>query len=344
MILLFSISGTIIVFRQEIDEILNPNLYNVSSSKKEKISLDGISQRILEQNSGYYLHQYKFREEGNVFEVKIKSNKIDSDKGGDLDVFVDATSGTINGNRAPDDGLLYWITKLHTNLLLGKSGRLIVGIFGIALLIMLVVGLMIYGNFMKKKKITQIRWGEGTRKISADWHKFIGLYSVPFNLLWAITGITLAFLPDILESTVGKPDQIFAKPKPLAHSLSVQPFTYDNIVNVISINYPEAQIKTIREKTKDSPFIEVKLDFHNPLISDDVSKLYIDKEKQEIISHFDARSASFGAQLFYSQQPLHFGTYGGVWSKIIYSIFGLSSGILFISGFIVWKTRRRKAK
>jgi uncharacterized iron-regulated membrane protein len=69
MILLISITGSIIVFKQEIDEILNPNLYNVSSSKKEKISLDGISHRILELPPGYYLHQYKFREEGNVFEI-----------------------------------------------------------------------------------------------------------------------------------------------------------------------------------------------------------------------------------------------------------------------------------
>jgi uncharacterized iron-regulated membrane protein len=344
MILLFSITGSIIVFKQEIDELLNPNLYKVSSSKKGKISLDLISQSILNQHPGYYLHQYKFREEANVFEVKIKSNKIDDDKNGDLDIFVDPTSGNINGKRAPDVGLLYWITKLHTNLLLGKSGRLIVGTFGVALLIMLVMGLMIYGNFMKKKKITQIRWGQGSRKVSADWHKLVGLFSVPFNLLWAITGITLAFLPNILESTVGKPDEIFAKPKPLAHSINIEPCTYDNIFNTITINYPEAKIKTIREKTKDSPFIEVKLDFHNPLISDGASKLYIDKEKQQIVYDFDVRSASFGAQLFYSQKPLHFGTFSGVWSKIIFSIFGLSSGILFITGFIVWKGRNRKAK
>jgi uncharacterized iron-regulated membrane protein len=344
MILLFSITGSIIVFRQEIDQMLNPDLFKVSSIKKDIISLDRISQNILLEHPSYYLHHYKFIEKDKVFEVKIKPGKIEHDKNGDLDIFVDPISGNINGERSNDSGILYWVTKLHTNLLAGKVGRFIVGTFGIALLIMLVVGLMIYRNFTKKKKFYQIRWGEGSRKISADWHKLIGLTSVPFNLIWAITGITLAFLPSILESTVGKPDETFAKPKLLTHSIRVEPFTYDNIFKIVLINFPEAEIKTIREKTKDSPFIEVKLDFHNPLISDDVSKLYIDKEKQEIISHFDARSASFGSQLFYSQQPLHFGTYGGLWSKIIYSVFGLSSGILFITGFLIWRVRNKKIK
>ncbi|MWB96489.1 hypothetical protein GON26_19165 [Flavobacterium sp. GA093] len=345
MILLFSITGSCIVFRKELDAILNPELYKVSQSKKEIVSLDEISKKVLSKYPGYYLHHFKFNEEDKAFEVKIKpETKSSKNKKKDLDFFIDPNNGDINGFRKPETGLLYWVAKLHTNLLGGKIGRYVVGVFGIALLLMLVGGLLIYSNFMKKKRVTQIRWGEGTRKVSADWHKLLGLTTVPFNLVWAITGITLAFLPSIIEASIGKPNETFAKPKILENPIAINPFSYDQIANTVALNFRNAKIKTIREAYKDNPFIEVKLDYGSPLIKDDAAKLYIDKDKKQIISHFDPRVASLSTKLFYSQDPLHYGTFGGLWSKIIYSIFGLSSGILCITGFVIYLKRNQSKK
>ena len=122
-----------------------------------------------------------------AFEVKIKpaNQSGKNNKTKDLDIFVNPGTGEINGARQPDTGILYWVTKFHTNLMAGKVGRFFVGTFGLALLFMLVAGLMIYGSFMKKKRMTQIRYGQGTRKVYADWHKLLGITSVPFNLIWA---------------------------------------------------------------------------------------------------------------------------------------------------------------
>ncbi|QSB29204.1 PepSY domain-containing protein [Flavobacterium sp. CLA17] len=343
MILIFSITGSCIVFRAELDAVLNPKLYKVSASENKIVSLDEISKKVLLKYPGYYLHHFKFHGENKVLEIKIKpeTKSGKNKKNKDLDLFIDPNNGEINGVRTPESGLLYWVAKLHTNLLAGKIGRYIVGIFGIALLTTLVIGLVIYGNFMKKKRITQIRWGEGTRKVSADWHKLLGITTVPFNLVWAITGITLAFLPGIIETAIGKPNQTFAKPVILKNPVAINPFSYDQIATTVALNFPDAKIKTIREAYKDNPFIEVKLDYNNALIKDDAAKLYIDKERKQIISHFDPRLAGLGTQIFYSQDPLHFGTFAGLWSKIIYSIFGLSSGILFITGFVIYRKRKQ---
>ena len=110
----------------------------------------------------------------------------------------------------------------------------------------------------------------------------------------------------------------------LGKPVKIDPFSYDNIVNAVTTLYSDADIRTIREAGKDNKYIEVKLDFKSPLVKDDASKLYIDKDRQESISHFDPRIANFGAQLYYSQAPLPFGTFGGLWTKILYSLFGLS--------------------
>lgn len=197
---------------------------------------------------------------------------------------------------------------------------------------------------MKKKRMTEIRWGEGTRKVAADWHKLLGITTVPFNIIWAITGITLAFLPSIIEATIGKPNQNFAKPVILENPIALNPLSYDQIAKTVALNFPNAKIKTIREAYKNNPFIEVKLDYNSPLIKDDAAKLYIDKERKQIISHFDPRAVNLGAKIFFSQDPLHFGTFMGLWSKIIYSLFGLSSGVLFITGFVIYRKRKQAKK
>ena len=44
--------------------------------------------------------------------------------------------------------------------------------------------------------------------------------------------------------------------------------------------------------------------------------------------------------------PLHFGYWGGVASKALYLVFGLTTAFLSITGFVVWymKTRKRRAR
>jgi hypothetical protein len=39
---------------------------------------------------------------------------------------------------------------------------------------------------------------------------------------------------------------------------------------------------------------------------------------------------------------LHYGQYGGLAVKIIYGIFGISGGILWVSGFILWWQRKKR--
>jgi hypothetical protein len=41
---------------------------------------------------------------------------------------------------------------------------------------------------------------------------------------------------------------------------------------------------------------------------------------------------------------LHMGRYGGWGVKIIYSLFGLSSGLLSITGFLLWRKRKKRSR
>ncbi|MBW4638302.1 MAG: PepSY domain-containing protein [Gloeocapsa sp. UFS-A4-WI-NPMV-4B04] len=55
----------------------------------------------------------------------------------------------------------------------------------------------------------------------------------------------------------------------------------------------------------------------------------------------DGRSQGLGDRVLVSFTPLHFGTFGGLPTCILYVFVGLAPLILFITGFVMWRHRYR---
>ena len=68
---------------------------------------------------------------------------------------------------------------------------LLVGFFGLTLLLSTLTGLLIYARFIKGVKWWRVRRGRGPQVSSSDWHKLIGILSLAFNLVIAVTGAVL---------------------------------------------------------------------------------------------------------------------------------------------------------
>ncbi|MEH2120863.1 PepSY-associated TM helix domain-containing protein [Nostoc sp.] len=54
--------------------------------------------------------------------------------------------------------------------------------------------------------------------------------------------------------------------------------------------------------------------------------------------------ASLGDKILNSFEPQHYGTFGGLPTRILYVFVGLAPLILFITGFVMWWDRKRKQK
>ena len=55
-------------------------------------------------------------------------------------------------------------------------------------------------------------------------------------------------------------------------------------------------------------------------------------------------TASWGDAIVASIVPLHFGTFGGTAGKLAWAFFGLSPVLLFVSGLLMWSSRRNSAR
>jgi uncharacterized iron-regulated membrane protein len=87
-----------------------------------------------------------------------------------------------------------WIVKLHSNLLLGSTGRLVNGIGGICLTLLCLTGAIIWWPGVKNwRRSLTVSWGAQFPRINWDLHSALGFWSFLFVLLWGISGIYFAF-------------------------------------------------------------------------------------------------------------------------------------------------------
>jgi uncharacterized iron-regulated membrane protein len=81
----------------------------------------------------------------------------------------------------------------------------------------------------------------------------------------------------------------------------------------------------------------------NPFASNYSSTVSYDSQNGNFLAAIDGGKASAGTQVFDSFRELHFGSFAGLASKIIWSVFGLSPFILGLTGVYIWWRRKIKS-
>ena len=65
----------------------------------------------------------------------------------------------------------------------------------------------------------------------------------------------------------------------------------------------------------------------------------VDQYSGRILRRFDSRDEGFAVRAAQMVAPLHFGLWGGVWSKSLWFAIGFFPGGLFLTGFLMWWNR-----
>lgn len=72
------------------------------------------------------------------------------------------------------------------------------------------------------------------------------------------------------------------------------------------------------------------------------SAVYLDQYTSEVVRVDNALKASVGDRILNSFYLLHYGTFGGLPTRILYVFVGLAPTILFFTGIVMYSYRRKK--
>jgi uncharacterized iron-regulated membrane protein len=348
VVAILSVSGSAVVFQDDIDALLNPSLLRVTSSAG-RASITAVTDSILERyGHRYALNAIRFpSSDHGVLQVDMVSTG-----GGSLEirqVLADPYTGALIGDREYTKTLAYYLRHLHVRGFQARYGRQFVGFFGLALLVSSITGLAIYGNFMRSMRFGTIRWGQGLRVVSADWHKVVGISALAFNLVIAVTGAWLGWSAEALRLAGTQPDgsllpmlaragRIVTPSDDAAIRVDV-----DTVLAVARRARPGFEPRSLN-MTRDGRRQVVMFGApRSDLYAASTNKVLVDKQTLAVTAAFDISEAGAGSKLYYLMEPLHFGTFGGTALKIAYGVFGITAGVLSITGFLVyWKRREGK--
>lgn len=337
-----SLTGAIAVFIPEIDSLIKQQHYHATStaysSKYPQFSraLDTLFQRYPDYKSlSLTLPQSK----KDPVTVQMQLGKKQGNAR--YEFFIDAGQDKVLGQRLAQNSLANYMRQMHVRLYEGSWGRQLVGLAGIALFVVSLTGLVIYGNFMKKQRFPEVRHRLNLRIRMADWHKIFGIASLAFNLVISITGAWLGLQPWLMKSLDIVP--------PNRHELAKQidpeddrsmKIHWEQVFQTLEQHFPEMQPRRITVSTNGQASIGISGNIKGHIFERNTNILDISKVDYRVLFRYKVSEQPFSSQFFFVQEALHFGDYGGLGLKIIYAILGLTSGFLSISGFIIYVYRK----
>lgn len=350
VVLFLSVTGSILVFKTEIDRWLNPELLvsavTASASATRDVGFDGALRSARERFPRMPVDAMSApQDRADVYSVWMR-------KGGVLhQVTVDSYSGAVLGGRDYSTSFADVMRQTHVRFFaFGWQGRVVVGAFGVTLLFSSLTGLLIYGRFIRAlPRWWSIRGGRGLQISTSDWHKLIGILALAFNLVIAATGAVLGlenlarFFPAVGEAI---------HPGPTEAVLANVPATLEGAIPVSSAI---ARARSALEGFEPGYIIfpvagashyQIYGNLSGRIAMRNASGAIVHALSGEVLYRHSAREARLIAKAYNWMDPLHFGYFGGVWTKWLWVLFGLTSAFLSISGFVIWwmKIRRRPAR
>ena len=200
---------------------------------------------------------------------------------------------------------------------------------------------------MKRQFFGAIR-NKNLRLKSADYHKVIGMTTLLVNLMIAITGAWLG-LQAILQPAlqVKNPERYKRTEKPISKEEDISyAVDYIQAFEVSRALFPDLIPTSIASSKNGSRTVTVRGDVPKTAYQNNINEIVLDKKDYSELGRYDIREKSLGDKAYYAQEGLHYGDFGGIWVKVIYSFFGLTSGVLSILGFVLYleraKSKQRK--
>lgn len=368
------LTGAILVFEQEITQALNPELYRVkTTSGNTPLSPSELAEAINRQvPDTLQLTSLQFAQDPE------KPVWAGFKNAGKKTLSVNPYTGEVNG-WSKNYPFFQEVRKLHRWLLDAPArkgeksvGKVIVGITTLLMVVILISGLVIWIPRTTKalKNRLKISCTKGWRRFWYDSHVTTGFYTLIFLLVMALTGLTWSFgwyrtaayslfgaAPQAMETShghAGKPQEADssqhrnrqdgdsktgrqARPdeSDKASSNQIRLYqTWDRVLAGLQRTYPAYTSIKLEQGSA-----QIVTSPEGSLRKSDTARFQAGNGNITGITTSDQAPVSQKMKgYFYS---FHTGSWGGIWTKILYFLAAILGGILPLSGYYLWYKKKQ---
>ena len=343
-LLVISITGSVLVFKSEIDGLLMPDSHFVVQQQANRLPIDTLITKTQKTYPEYVVGSWEIFNDDTADRVYLIKRGTEDWYKFHLDQY---TGNILSEPVGTSHYFTDWFLDLHYTFLLndlkslpGQTGTVLGFFFAVFFLVLGITGLIIYRKFWQR--LFSVRWRATLQIVLSDIHKMTGVIGSPIIIILAITGGYFngaVWYHEVIEHAE---EEHFVLTKNLYNEeVSFQHVLDDSQKQIPSFN-GTFLVMPLEPNENITLFGEV--DTSNPLASEYANTVTYNKLTGEHMANWDIREVGVGWQVIDSFRKLHFGYFAGLISKIIWCVIGLSPVWLGGTGFYLWLTRRKRKK
>lgn len=341
---LLGLSGSVLVFYLEVDGLLNPQISVAAPALAP--SPDAVLRRLQAlhpERTGPWRIEMPLAPDRPVL-VRYYNPPETAGRGfAPLMLSLDPHTLAETSHRYWGDYLTTWLYDLHYTLLLGQTGRDIVGYIGLLLLASLLSGLTLWWPSRARlaAALRPVLRAGVVRKVY-DLHVLSGVYGLVVLATLAFTGTVLA-LPDVARAAV-------ARLSPLTPAFGARAgllvadapgLSLGDAIAIGRTHFPGAELRWV--ETAGHAGTPVSLRFHRPGEPGRRfarNQVWIDPGTGAVVALRDTRDNSGGDSFMDWMHPLHNGEAFGLTGRILACVGGLLPTVLLLTGWLRWRHKR----
>lgn len=353
---LIGLSGSILAFREDIDERLNYSLMRVASPHNASFKIiseiySSAIQAIPKDAKVERLMMPRHKNAAAILTYIVETDDLDSYF---YEVFINPYTAKVTGQRLKIHGedqfsqpIIQILMAFHWTLLLGANNAYLIGFIGIFFFFSAFAGLYLWWLKNKNWRLgLTVKWQASSERITYDLHKNIGFYGSAFLIIMTATGAAMIFKPvtqkvtSLFSTVSGEPN--FGKSKPSAQH---EPIHITQAIVIANRVFKDGKIFSI--SLPNSPtgvFIVGKMLDSEPNKSRTYRNVSIDQYSGEILQIQDPENFTAGEKLFEWLFPVHTGEIFGEYGRPVLLLIGLLPLALFTTGLMRWRQKRHSRK
>ncbi len=234
-----------------------------------------------------------------------------------------------------NEGVMFFILRLHTDMFAGLPGKLFLGVMGLLFAVAVVSGVVLYRPVKRKLDFGTGRKARSTRLKWLDLHNLLGIVTTAWLLVVGLTGVINTLdeplydswqqgqLAELTGASAGKP----------------LPTRFGSIEQAVAVAR-EARPE-LRPAFVSYPGTGYSGDHHygvfmigsSPLDKRNYQPVLVDAETSRLTG---VPEWPLSLSAMYLSQPLHFGDYAGLPLKIVWALLDIVAIVVLASGLYLW--------
>lgn len=341
LLMLLGITGSVLVFSEQIDRALNPELA-VPAEPGRTATPDEIVQSVVAR-TGSHPYMLELPRHGQPHYLAFIKGAEQETRA----LLVSGATGEVLTDRRFGAYFVSFCRRLHTDLLLGDEvGAIVVPLLGVLTLVSLLTGLYLWwprGN-TGWRRVLSFRWQPHATTINFELHRVAGFYLLMVLLVITLSGIYLS-MPGPIDTAVDAIADVEPYPEDVRSSTpeeGAQPLTLAGAARVVTERVPQAVVTgfNVPESLEEAYAVYYRGP-EEPMSGFGRSTLWVDRYTGQVLHIHDYAQASTADRVLALQILLHNGEILGQPGIWLVFVSGIAILLLFGTGFYLWWARRR---